>query len=56
MRSREEKQREKAERARRREICKTCPSATGGLIKACSFCQCPVVFVTSSGPCPLHKW
>jgi hypothetical protein len=44
------------ERARRREICARCPSLSKKLIKTCSHCNCPIVFVTISGPCPLNKW
>ncbi len=56
MMQREAKARAKAERARRRAICDTCPARGNGLIKTCSHCNCPIVFVTISGPCPLQKW
>lgn len=56
MMQRKAKQQEKAERARRREICAKCPALGKGLIKTCSHCNCPIVFLTISGPCPLHKW
>ena len=46
----------KAERARRREICAKCPALGKGVIKTCSHCECPIVFVTITGPCPLNKW
>lgn len=47
---------ERKERERRREICNTCAAATKGLIKTCSHCNCPIVFVTIGGPCRLNKW
>lgn len=46
----------KAERQRRRDICARCPALGKGLIKTCSHCNCPIVFVTIGGPCPLNKW
>ena len=52
----EARRREKAERARRREICAGCPALGNGAIKTCTHCHCPIVFVTISGPCPLQKW
>ena len=56
MMKREAKARQKAERARRRKICAGCPALGKGLIRTCSHCNCPIVFVTISGPCPLNKW
>lgn len=52
----DQKRQEKADRKERRAICAACPHASSGLIKVCGFCNCPIVFVTISGPCPLNKW
>lgn len=52
----DQKRQEKADRKERRAICAACPHASEGLIKVCGFCNCPIVFVTISGPCPLNKW
>lgn len=56
MMTREAKLKQKTERARRRAICASCPALGKGPIKTCTRCGCLVVFVTISGPCPLHKW
>jgi hypothetical protein len=52
-----EANKDKLDRAARREICARCPQQTKGLIKTCALCHCPIATKTlTPGACPLKKW